>query len=88
MTEGKRTNREARPIPWPSASPSLLVGASPCRARMQLMRLNESNPEEFAAYAEMAKDAAKLAEERPDLLNQLMQDTGEGRRRGKAFPKA
>lgn len=38
------------------------------------MRLQDTNPQEFAAYIQMAADAAKLAEERPDVFNQLMQD--------------
>lgn len=42
------------------------------------MKLQETNPEEFEAFVQMAADAAKLAEEQPDVFNQLMQDGGAG----------
>ncbi|CAM9439131.1 unnamed protein product, partial [Hapterophycus canaliculatus] len=41
-----------------------------------LMRLKDTHPDEFAAYVQMAADAAKLAEERPDVYNQLLQESG------------
>lgn len=46
--------------------------------QQQLLRLKETNPEEFENFVQMAADAAKLAEERPDVFEALMQDKGAG----------
>ncbi|CAM9412778.1 unnamed protein product [Ectocarpus sp. 12 AP-2014] len=41
-----------------------------------LMRLKDTAPDQFAEYVQMAADAAKLAEERPDVFDQLMRGDG------------
>lgn len=38
------------------------------------MLLRETNPAEFETYVQMAADAAKLAEDRPELLQALWED--------------
>lgn len=50
----------------------------PCATLRQLIELKESDPAKFAAYAQMAVDAAKLAEEQPDAFNQLIQEVAAG----------
>ncbi|CAM9230130.1 unnamed protein product [Scytosiphon promiscuus] len=40
-----------------------------------LMKLKDTHPDEFAAYVQMAADAAKLAEERPDVYKKLMEES-------------
>lgn len=40
------------------------------------MRLKDTDPDQFAEYVQMASDAAKLAEERPDIFEQLMRGDG------------
>lgn len=42
------------------------------------MELQESDPDKFAAYAQMAVDAAKLAEEQPDAYKRLFQEAAAG----------
>lgn len=42
------------------------------------MELKDSDPAKFAAYAQMAVDAAKLAEEQPAAYKQLFQDAAAG----------
>ncbi|CAM9469615.1 unnamed protein product [Ectocarpus fasciculatus] len=42
----------------------------------ELMRLKDTDPGQFAEYVQMAADAAKLAEERPDVFEQLMRGDG------------
>lgn len=44
----------------------------------QLMELKESDPAKFAAYAQMAVGAAKLAEEEPEAYKKLFQDVAAG----------
>eukprot|EP00903_Cladosiphon_okamuranus_P022389 g20592.t1 len=44
------------------------------QAMAELMELKESDPAKFAAYAEMAVDAAKLAEEQPEAYQRLFQE--------------
>ncbi|CAM9119874.1 unnamed protein product [Ectocarpus sp. 6 AP-2014] len=41
-----------------------------------LIRLKDTDPDQFAEYVQMAADAAKLAEERPDVFEQLMRGDG------------
>lgn len=42
------------------------------------MELKDSDPAKFAAYAQMAMDAAKLAEEQPEAYKQLFQEVATG----------
>lgn len=44
----------------------------------QLLALKESDPAQFASYAQMAVDAAKLAEEQPEAFKQLFQEVAAG----------
>lgn len=40
------------------------------------MRLKDTDPDQFAEYVQMAADAAKLAEDRPDVFEQLKRGDG------------
>lgn len=42
------------------------------RELRQLLRLRESNPAEFENYVQMAADAAKLAQEQPEVFASLL----------------
>lgn len=42
------------------------------------MRLQETNPDQFNTYVQMAADAAQLAKEQPEVFQALMQETAAG----------
>lgn len=42
------------------------------------MRLQETDPDQFNTYVQMAADAAQLAKEQPEVFQALMQETTAG----------
>lgn len=76
LVRGRSIKQYSKPS---SQSCARLCSTSPLvQLLLQLMGLKESDPTKFAAYAQMAVDAAKLAEEQPEAYKQLFQEVAAG----------